>query len=199
MNYQTAGEQVANILREKILSGEIPDKTKLTQNWISSQLCVSRIPIREALHRLEFECLIERLDNRHTRVLGVSEDMIISRFRFLAALESEAAICISKLKDNSVDISQLRKCASAKASPENELLFHKKLFQLSGDRFLNHVYLLMGEPVLEILLKNWRNSVDSAFSHLAEIVSEIEQRDESKIHLVVKRYYHTLQLEMRFG
>lgn len=199
MNNQTAGEQVANILREKILSGEIPDKTKLTQNWIASQLCVSRIPIREALHRLEFECLIERLDNRHTRVLGANEDMIISRLRFLAALESEAAICIAKLKDNSVNISQLKNCADVKASPENELLFHTKLFQLSGDRFLNHVYLLMGAPVLEVLLKNQRIPTDSAFSHLVEIVSEIEQRDESKIHLAVERYYHTLQLETRFG
>lgn len=193
MNNKTAGELVADILRKKILSGEIPHKTKLTQSWIADKLGISRMPIREALLRLEFEGLIERLDNRHTRVIGVNEKMISSRLRFLIALESQAAISIAKGKCISNIISRLKKCVEVKVSPDNELLFHRKLFQMSGERFLNHVYCLIGEPVLEVIIKNRGIPQDRAFSYLKEIMSEIVKQDELKIYLSIKKYYSTLQ------
>lgn len=195
---KTAGEQVANVLRQKILSGEIPDKTELTQKWIANQLGVSRIPIREALHQLEFECLIERLDNRHTRVLGVNEKTMVPRFRFIAALESEAAIYVALQKDNSVNIRKLKDCASAKPTPENELLFHANLFKMSGDRFINQLYLRMGAPVLEVLLKTRQTFADDTSSQLLKIVYEIEKGNEFCIRHAVESYYQALQLEMRF-
>lgn len=182
----TAGESVANILRQKILSGEIPDGTNLTQEWIASQLGVSRIPIREALHKLEYECLIERLSNHHTRVIGVGKDMLKSRARFVAALEIEAAFCIIDL-NNINNPKKLKKFLKADYSLEQELLFHYELFCLSKDRYFNQIYLHMGQHVLKALLQS-RHSKDD-LPCLAEAVDRIEHGDKDGIRICLEKYY----------
>jgi len=49
-------------LREAILTGAIPDGTKLYESKIAEDLGISRTPVREALHALERELLINAFD-----------------------------------------------------------------------------------------------------------------------------------------
>ena len=52
-------QKVYNYLRNQILSNHIPAGTRLVEGRIARQINVSRTPIREALHILEMEGLIE--------------------------------------------------------------------------------------------------------------------------------------------
>jgi len=66
-------DQAAEILREYISNGRIPEGTRLTEREVSQWLGVSRMPAREALMILEAEGLVEsRSDGRY--VVELSEE-----------------------------------------------------------------------------------------------------------------------------
>jgi DNA-binding GntR family transcriptional regulator len=58
IEYKTRTQLVVEILREKILSGEIVAGQPLRQAALAKELNVSRIPVREALLQLEAEGLV---------------------------------------------------------------------------------------------------------------------------------------------
>ena len=47
-----------NSIREYILQGRLDDASRLTEDFLSNQLGISKSPVREALNRLEAEGLI---------------------------------------------------------------------------------------------------------------------------------------------
>ena len=65
-------EQVFERLEKEILTGKYQRGEILTEMKIVSDLGVSRTPIREALHRLEQEHIIE-ITQRGILILGVTE------------------------------------------------------------------------------------------------------------------------------
>jgi len=60
-NYPTIREQVYNYTRRAILSGEISPGERLVEDKLSKEIGTSRTPIREALHKLEMEKLVQSL------------------------------------------------------------------------------------------------------------------------------------------
>lgn len=84
-------EQIVKYIRVKILKGEYPEGFELVQENIASELAVSRMPVREALQILEQEGYIERMRNRHMRVVGLSSNSIKAHGRLLSAMSSEIA------------------------------------------------------------------------------------------------------------
>lgn len=80
---------VADRLREMIIRGEIQEGEQLRQDAIAADLQVSRIPVREALRRLEAEGLINIIAHRGAVVSSLSSDEIEELFEMRAVLESE--------------------------------------------------------------------------------------------------------------
>jgi GntR family transcriptional regulator of gluconate operon len=71
----TLGEQILNILRLKIVSGQYNPGTRLSENQIANEFNTSRSPVREAFKILATEGLI-RLERMGAVVLGLdSEDL----------------------------------------------------------------------------------------------------------------------------
>ena len=71
-NRFSLGEQVADSLRMKIVSGELADTQKLSENQIASEYGSSRAPVREALRILENEGLVH-ISKQGVVVKGLSE------------------------------------------------------------------------------------------------------------------------------
>jgi DNA-binding GntR family transcriptional regulator len=67
-------EQVADALREAVVSGELRPGERLGQERLCALYGVSPGPVREALRQLESEGLVEHFPNRGTFVLDVSEE-----------------------------------------------------------------------------------------------------------------------------
>ena len=82
-------DQAAAALRREIYAGELPDGTELRQEDIAAQLGISRLPVREAMQQLQNEGLLERLPNRHVRVVGITAARLRQSFAVLAAMECE--------------------------------------------------------------------------------------------------------------
>ncbi|WP_084517545.1 GntR family transcriptional regulator [Desulfatiglans anilini] len=58
---QAIREKVYTHLRDKVLCGEIPPSSRLVELHLARELGVSRTPVREALHLLEREGLVESI------------------------------------------------------------------------------------------------------------------------------------------
>src|SRR3954449_6721484 len=90
------GEQVADALRDAIVTGSLEPGERLVDAQIAEQLQTSRGPVRDALRQLEHEGLVVSYPYRGAVVLGVSEEEIqqvlipirltLERFSFRKAL-----------------------------------------------------------------------------------------------------------------
>lgn len=69
-------DQIVDILREKILMGQIPQGTRMVERDIAEILNVSRIPVRDALLLLESEGLVENSPSGRKVITLVEEDLI---------------------------------------------------------------------------------------------------------------------------
>lgn len=82
-------DRVAALIRAEIAAGRVRDGEELTQESVSQALAVSRIPVREAFLQLENEGMLQRLPNRHVRVIGPTPQRTRQNFRVTAAMEAE--------------------------------------------------------------------------------------------------------------
>lgn len=86
--YKTRTQMVVDILREKILSGEIRAGEPLRQDALAKEFNVSRIPVREALLQLEAQGLVHFEAHKGATATELSLAKIEELFRLRVLLES---------------------------------------------------------------------------------------------------------------
>lgn len=77
-------------LQADILTGEIKNGEKLTEQDIGNKYGVSRTPVREALRQLENEGLVENIPNRGAFAIGLSEQDIEDMYELRRSYEVQA-------------------------------------------------------------------------------------------------------------
>jgi DNA-binding GntR family transcriptional regulator len=87
---ERAPEQVTNRLREAIVSGVLQPGDRLMQEELAERLGVSRMPIREALRRLEAEGLVVLQPYRGALVANLSSVELKEIYEIRIALETLA-------------------------------------------------------------------------------------------------------------
>ena len=93
-------------LQTGILSGVIPDGSKLTEQAVCKKYNVSRTPVREAFRQLEADGLIENIPNRGAFVTGLTKRDISDLFDLRGLFEVQAVEWAIR-RMTSEDIAQL--------------------------------------------------------------------------------------------
>src|SRR6266545_7169075 len=83
----TKADEIALVVEDAIVSGEIAPGTVLRQEQLSERFDVSRTPIREALRRLAALGLVSFVPNRGVRVRTLSREELREAFLVRAELE----------------------------------------------------------------------------------------------------------------
>jgi DNA-binding GntR family transcriptional regulator len=78
-------------IRRSIVEGSYPSGSRLVEQALSAELCLSRTPIREALRRLEVEGLVLYRRNRGALVRTTTPGEVADLYELRARLESYAA------------------------------------------------------------------------------------------------------------
>ncbi len=86
----TASERVLQRLRSDVLEGRLPPGTRLKIDELASELSVSHMPVREALHLLVVEGLATRIPRRGVVVRSLSAEDVVSAYSVLGVLEGLA-------------------------------------------------------------------------------------------------------------
>ncbi len=84
---QSLPDAIASDLRERILSGDLPEGAVIRQEALAEDYDVSRMPVREALKQLDAEGLVRLTNNRGARVTRHSLAEIAEIFDLRALLE----------------------------------------------------------------------------------------------------------------
>ncbi|MCC1493477.1 GntR family transcriptional regulator [Cognatishimia sp. F0-27] len=86
-----AAEQAYQIIRSRIISGDLPSGGRLKERTLATELGLSRTPVREAINRLIHEGFVERGEGYSTRVADFPEDELDQIFEIRRRLECYAA------------------------------------------------------------------------------------------------------------
>ena len=133
-------EQVFDRLENEILSGFYQRGELLTEMKLVADLGVSRTPIREALHRLEQEHLIE-ITQKGFLVLGVTQEDLADIFEIREKIEGVASrLAAERITDE--QLAQLRETLElqefyvsrhdADHIKSYDSQFHKLIYKFSG-------------------------------------------------------------------
>lgn len=90
--HKTRTQLVVEVLRERILSGDIKAGEALRQSALADELNVSRIPVREALLQLEAEGLVKFEAHKGATATELSADQVTELFELRAMIESDLLI-----------------------------------------------------------------------------------------------------------
>lgn len=88
---RTLTDAAADALRDRILAGRLRAGAPLRQAALATELGVSRIPLREALNRLEAEGLVTLEPHRGAVVAELPLDDVVELFELRAMLEADLA------------------------------------------------------------------------------------------------------------
>ena len=78
------------VLLDAIVDGTLAPGSRIRDGELAAQLQTSRMPVREALKRLEAEGLVETIPNRETRVAPIRAERAAQAFPVVAALQALA-------------------------------------------------------------------------------------------------------------
>ncbi|OLS02840.1 GntR family transcriptional regulator [Tissierella creatinophila] len=135
-------------LEEKILNGKIKPGENLTEIKLSSDIGVSRTPVREALRMLEQKNLVQITPNKGAIVLGINEKDLNDIYTIRMNIEGLGSRwTVENITDEQIkelkEIVELQEFYMMKNSLEqiNQLdaKFHEKMYEYSNSRTLQHM------------------------------------------------------------
>lgn len=146
-NTSSLSSRVFEELEESILSGRIKPGENLIEMKLSSELGVSRTPVREAIRMLEQKGLVQIIPNKGAVVLGISEKDLADIYTIRMYIEGLASrLAAGNITDNQIrelsEIVDLQEYYSSKHSTSQikdlDSRFHEKIYEYSDNRTLQH-------------------------------------------------------------
>jgi DNA-binding GntR family transcriptional regulator len=137
---KTLSDQVFQIVREQIVTGQLGDEMPIRQDALANQLGVSKIPLREALARLEQDGLLTSQANRGYVVRPMSTAELGEIYDLRLKIEPDAAAYASTVasdEDRAAVLDAFQRLDRAAASELGQVAirnreFHTALVQPGG-------------------------------------------------------------------
>ena len=194
---KSLGEHVFESLKHSIVRGKISSGEWLVESHIAETLGISRTPVREAIHKLEREGLIERQPRGGFTVLGLNRDDIEETFGIRSVLEGYAARLAAvkhetqELKDLENKIDEFQKALDRKKMnllPTINTEFHDLLYSLSkSPKLINMINGLRDQiyRYREMILKEKKFATTSNLDH-KKMLEHIRKRDAEGAERLVR-------------
>jgi len=151
---RTIADQVAELIRQRILGGQLKGGQPIRQEHLAAELGVSRIPLREALKQLAAEGFVAITSHKGAIVAELSAAEVEELFEIRLKLESWLLrLAIPAMTE--------RDCAALDAIVEEQR--RPDILPRWGDvnwRFHEILYLPAGRPITLKLLKNIHDKID---------------------------------------
>ncbi|MDQ0252921.1 GntR family transcriptional regulator of gluconate operon [Evansella vedderi] len=215
VNYSSSeslGEQIANVLRLRIVSKESTPGTKISENQIAKEFETSRSPVRDALKILSNEGLI-RLERMGAVVLGLNSTDLLELYEVRYLIETFA---IKRLMENYKEdliislvkiIDKMDICGKHgdyKEFSELDFLFHETLIKGIEHNRINHLWNSMSKVVKSVILitteKRFQGRVEEyryVIKTHRQMIDVIKTRDVKHIDKVLKEHFNDGHLSIK--
>ncbi|WNG79509.1 GntR family transcriptional regulator [Mycobacterium sp. ITM-2016-00316] len=204
----TTGEQVADLVREEILSGEIARGAALREEVISEHYQVSRRTVRDALRVLESQGLVRHQRHKGSTVVDFNAKDITDMYRSREVLEVDAAKrwCTSdqpsspqRFDQLTTAIDQLERASRGtdfRVIVQSDLDFHAAIIGLLDspriDRFFNAIEseMLYALAILEASSGEYKTDAAQAFGEHRAIYDALADRNEHLSTRLIAEHLH---------
>jgi len=201
-NPKTIRKKVYDYLREKLLRGEIPSREHLIEAKIAREIGTSRTPVREALHNLELEGLIESIPRVGYVVKAISEqeveeiceiratiEMLATRW----AMEKAHEKLIKELEENIHLSEQIISSSDPKAFIELDAQFHEIIARHSRSQRLLELAQTLRRHMLRYRIESIyvMDNVSRAIEGHKGILEAIKKGDVGTVNQAIQ--YHLQQ------
>lgn len=198
-NTKSIRQKIYDHLREQLLSGEIPPHQHLIETKIAKEIGTSRTPVREALHNLELEGLIESIPRVGYVVKSIKEAEVEEICEIRKAIEEMAARwAIEKAPQRLIE--ELRKNISISeekavhGDPRNfidlDAQYHEIITKLSGSKRLQELAQTLRRHMLRYRTQSiyLMDNVLRAIDGHKEILQAIENGDLEEVNKAIGRH-----------
>lgn len=96
IRFQRLQEQAYDYTKNLLLSNQLDDHVIYSETKVAAMIGISRTPMRDALHKLEQEGLIEIIPSKGFRLKPVSPEGVLKNGQIRSALECYCAVLLAK-------------------------------------------------------------------------------------------------------
>jgi len=195
-NTKSIRQKIYDYLRERVLNGEIPPRQHLVEARIAKEIGTSRTPIREALHSLELEGLIESIPRVGYVVKPIDEDEVEEICKIRVAIEGVGACWAMEkapqrlIKDLKKNISKSEEAArrDPKTFVELDAQFHEIIARLSGSKRLQELGQTLRRHMLRYRIQSiyLTENVSRAIQGHKGILKAIEKGHSGEVNKAIK-------------
>jgi DNA-binding GntR family transcriptional regulator len=194
-------------LREQLLSGEIAPHQHLIEAKIAEEIGTSRTPVREALHSLELEGLIESIPRVGYVVKSISEKEVEEICEIRAAIEALAARwaiekgykkLVEELKKNiSLSEDKVSK-GDVRAFVNMDAQFHEIISKLSGSQRLLELAQTLRRHMLRYRIQSIYlvDNVLRAIDGHKGILRAIEKRNLEEVNKAIRHHMEQVKKDI---
>lgn len=194
-------DQVFEQLERDILSGKYPRGELLSELRLSTEMGVSRTPVREAIRRLEQEKIVEEC-GRGVMVLGISREDMLDMYDIRIRLDGFAAsLAARNMSDDELremkEVVELQGFYAAREEDEYstklydlDSRFHELLYNGSGSRMIAEVLSSVHRKMAKYRMSSLSRQRRAAMSieEHKEIYEALASRDADKAERVAQRH-----------
>ncbi len=206
MEYRTKEEQVADYLREGIISGRLPRGARLKQTEIAQELKISITPVREALKLLEAEGYLSSDSYRGATVVPFDIEASSEILKLRITLETQLVESAAR-RLTSDDIAELRELAAQfeKAAIANDSTtarginyrFHRRIYDFANlPKTLHFVQVLWAQYPFDVINRISGRARRAADEH-AELLKNFIEGDAASAMLTMRRHIEAGWTEFR--
>jgi DNA-binding GntR family transcriptional regulator len=192
-------EKIYKYLKQEILNGNLVSENILVESQLVDQIGTSRTPVREALHFLEKEGLLEILPKAGYRVRGISLEefeeiseirRVIEQLAVQWAIQKGGAEKLEEMREN-------LKQSEARIKEEDwgsfvalDAQFHELVGDASGSRRLQDLIRTLRGDMVRYRVKSLKNRVTAsvALKGHKKILQAIVERDDETAKVAVRKH-----------
>ena len=195
-------EEIANNLRELIMSGELQEGDKIKEDELCSSMGISKTPLREALRVLSVEGLIKLVPNRGSFVSTPTFEEIREMFDVMSVLEGICARAAAE-KMSAKDLATLEKLHNRlennfKRRAQREYIrinnqFHSFVQELAGNRTLNQIVNGLRQKILLYRYQslNLPERFEQSIQEHRDLIEAFRKKDSKKTETLMRRHLKT--------
>jgi DNA-binding GntR family transcriptional regulator len=192
-------EEIADNLREMIMSGELREGDKIKENELCDWMGISKTPLREALRVLSAEGLIRLIPNRGAYVTTPTFEEIKEMFDVMSVLEGACARAAAE-KMSEEDLSKLEKlhkrleeqydCRDQKEYIHQNNSYHALVQELAGNKTLNQIVNGLRQKILLYRFQslNLPGRFEQSIQEHRSLLGAFRDRDPEKAEMLMKSH-----------
>jgi DNA-binding GntR family transcriptional regulator len=196
LTHLTIQQAVADAVRTRVISGQLPAGTRIDQDALAAEFSVSRMPVREALRQLGAEGFVTIVPHRGAIVTALSPAEVEEIYEIRAALEGVAARHASQTL-TADDLERLRKVLAAMRNEKQidtwvalNAEFHNAINQASmRPRLLELIqrFREQSQPYIRLYVQRLHKSAQARKEHRA-ILEALADRDADRAEAAVRAH-----------